>query len=130
MGVLDLLYRKKKNSSITTENKIEYTNENKVENSLDNLPTDEQIRSVASIGLHTIWLTGISNENLIPMMFEWIDIDCYKKILRFKTLRSNRINYAPCAMLFVSIARKMDIFLVLCQLFPLLIIRSCCHLLS
>lgn len=100
MGVLDFLYRKKKNSSITTENKIEYTNENKVENSLDNLPTDEQIRSVASIGLHTKWLTGITNENLIPMMFEWIDVDCYKKVLRFKTLHSNRINYAPCIILY------------------------------
>lgn len=92
MGILDFLYKKKKDSSITIENKVE--------NSLDNLPTDEQIRSVASIGLHTKWLTGITNENLIPMMFERIDIDCYKKILRFKTLRSSRINYAPCVILY------------------------------
>lgn len=100
MGILDFLYKKKKDNSVIAENKIEYVNENKAGNSLNNLPTDEQIRSVASIGLHTKWLTGITNENLIPMMFEWIDVDCYRKVLRFKTLRSNRINYAPCVILY------------------------------
>lgn len=90
MGIFDFIYKKKENPP----------NKDKEDNSSNILPTDEQIRNAASIGLHTKWLTGITNENLIPMMFEWIDVDCYKKVLRFKTLHSNRINYAPCIILY------------------------------
>lgn len=92
MGIFDFLYKKKKEEDIF--------NKNKEDNSPNILPTDEQIRNTASIGFRTKWLMGITNENLFPMMFEWIDITCYKKILRFKTLRSNKINYAPSVILY------------------------------
>ncbi|MCE8718154.1 HNH endonuclease [Bacteroides thetaiotaomicron] len=35
------------------------------------------------------------NKDLIPIMFDLIEINQYKKILRYKSLRSGGINYAP-----------------------------------
>ncbi|WP_281962458.1 HNH endonuclease [Bacteroides nordii] len=91
MGILDFLFKQKDKLNSLTEKEAQIQT---------NLPTDEQIRSTASIGFNNTWLTGITNKNLFPMMFEWIDLDQYKKILRFKSLHSTRINYAPYVVLY------------------------------
>lgn len=91
MGILKFLFK----------NKIEASSKSKEETVIKaNLPTDEQIRATASIGFNRTWLTGTTNQNLFPMMFEWVDISEYKKALRFKSLHSERINYAPRIILY------------------------------
>lgn len=66
----------------------------------DKLLTDAQIRAKASIGFNSDWLTGIGNQNLFNMAFEWIENGPYSKIMRFKSLKSDRINYAPTIRLY------------------------------
>lgn len=80
-----------KNSEISNEKK-EDVEEIKQE---VRLPTDEQIRKAATIGLYSDWIFHSENINLFPLAFEWKEISQYKKILRFKSLRSDKINYAP-----------------------------------
>lgn len=63
------------------------------------LPTDEQLRTVATIGQHSNWLSNVGNSNLLPLAFEWEEIDKYKKVLKFKKLRSDKMNYAPTVLL-------------------------------
>lgn len=87
MGLLDFFHRKLSNRKESTTQPPK-------------LPSDEQIRSVASIGFNTKWLNGISNQNLFPMAFEWVETGQYKKTLRFKSLRSDKINYAPTIHLY------------------------------
>ncbi|MCR6509310.1 HNH endonuclease [Bacteroides sp. KH569_7] len=82
MGLFDFFHKK------NDENKKHQAQSSK-------LPSDAQIRAVASIGLKSDWNTGRTNENLFPMAFEWIETGQYTKKLRFKTLRSESINYAP-----------------------------------
>lgn len=61
---------------------------------------------MASVGYKNTFLEGIANKNLFPMMFKWVDIGDHKSILRFKSLRSDKINYAPT----ITIYGKEDEF--------------------
>lgn len=82
MDIIDFFRKKSKDSSKDNEH-------------TPLLPTDKQIRAIASIGHKTDFLYGKTNENLFRMAFEWIETGQYTKKLRFKTLRSEKINYAP-----------------------------------
>lgn len=89
MGIINFLFGKKQKEEEATQKK-------EVTSHL----SDSQIRSAASIGFKTDWLSGISNENLFPMAFEWIETSQFTKIFRFKSLRSDKTNYAPTIRLY------------------------------
>lgn len=82
MGVIDFFRKKSQDSS-------------KDSKSTTTLPTDEQIRATATIGFKSDWLFNANNKNIFFMAFEWIETGEYTKILRFNSLRSKKINYAP-----------------------------------
>lgn len=90
MGIFKFLFRKNEHSLKEDQSKhTEFS-----------FYSDDQIKAIASLGFRTDWLSGISNENLFPMMFEWIETRQYTKTLRFKSLRSKEINYAPYIILY------------------------------
>ena len=64
------------------------------------LLTDGQIRKIATIGLKSNWISGVGNENLFHLAFEWVRISDHKEVLRFKSLRSDKMNYAPTIRLY------------------------------
>ena len=58
--------------------------------------TLEEIEAIACKDFKDKWCIGIKNNpNLFPAMFEWIAINEYKQILRFKHFRTDKDNYAP-----------------------------------
>lgn len=58
--------------------------------------TLEEIEAIACKGFRDKWCIGIKNNpNLFPAMFEWIAINEYKQILKFKHFRTDKDNYAP-----------------------------------
>lgn len=85
-----------KNSEISNEKK-EDVEEIKQE---VRLPTDEQVRSIATIGQGSNWISRVGNSNLFPMAFEWVNESQYKDVLKFKSLRSDKMNYAPTVRLY------------------------------
>lgn len=60
---------------------------------ISNMPP-KQVNKVETPS-HTSSPITSNKKDLIPIMFDWIEINQYKKILRYKSLRSKDINYAP-----------------------------------
>lgn len=70
--------------------------------------TLEEIESIACKGFKDKWCIGIKNNpNLFPAMFEWIAINEYKQVLKFKQFRTAKDNYAPYI---TYISDKPDVF--------------------
>lgn len=70
--------------------------------------TLEEIEAIACKGFKDKWCIGIKNNpNLFPAMFEWISINEYKQVLKFKHFRTDKDNYAPYI---TYISDKPDVF--------------------
>lgn len=71
--------------------------------------TFEEIENIAYKGFKDKWCIGIKdNPNLFPAMFEWVTINEYKQVLKFKHFRTDKDNYAPYI---TYIGNKPDVFL-------------------
>lgn len=91
--------KSKRNHPPSIESKKEESHYKK-EEEINPLPTDEQIRGVATIGQSSNWISRVGNSNLFPMAFEWVNKSQYKDVLKFKSLRSDKMNYAPTVRLY------------------------------
>lgn len=70
--------------------------------------TPEEIEDIACKGFKDKWCIGIKdNPNLFPAMFEWVAINEYKQVLKFKHFRTDKENYAPYI---TYIGDKPDVF--------------------
>lgn len=70
--------------------------------------TFEEIENIACKGFKDKWCIGIKdNPNLFPAMFEWVAINEYKQVLKFKHFRTDKDNYAPYI---TYISDKPDVF--------------------
>lgn len=70
--------------------------------------TLKEIEDIACKGFRDIWSIGIKNNpNLFPAMFEWVAINEYKQVLKFKHFRTYKENYAPYI---TYIGDKPDVF--------------------
>lgn len=70
--------------------------------------TLEEIEAIACKGFKDKWCIGIKdNPNLFPAMFEWVAINEYKQVLKFKHFRTDKDNYAPYI---TYISDKPDVF--------------------
>lgn len=73
--------------------------------------TFEEIEAIACKGFKDKWCIGIKNNpNLFPAMFEWVAINEYKQVLKFKHFRTDKDNYAPYI---TYISDKPDVFFMM-----------------